>query len=443
VGESILEAAAEQASLALPATDDLTTGRRSGFPREAGALHCEEVPLADLAARWGTPLYVYSAGAMRERYHLLQTALAPLPHLIAYSVKANGNLAVLRTLAALGAGADIVSAGELHRALLAGIPPDRIVFSGVGKTVAELAAALNAGIRCFNVESEGELRALAQLASATGKVAPIALRVNPDIETPTPHHYTRTGHAATKFGIPAADALRLYRLAASLSGLQVVGIDAHIGSQILDVEPYRLAVASLLELVDQLRAEQIELELLDLGGGLGISYHGGEAISASRFAQNLVPLLEAAGLTLVVEPGRFIVAEAGVLLTRVLYLKEGGGKRFVITDAGMNDLLRPSHYSGYHAVEPVDELGRARQHVDVVGPICETGDFLALDREIELPEPGELLAICAVGAYGFSMSSTYNQRPRPAEVLVDGADARLVRRRETLEDLVAPELGLD
>jgi diaminopimelate decarboxylase len=416
--------------------------RVGGFSRRDGVLFCEEVPLAELAVRWGTPLYVYSANAIRERFRELDGALAPVPHLIAYSVKANGNLGVLRTLAALGAGADIVSGGELQRALMAGIPAERIVFSGVGKTVTELAAALDAGIRCFNVESEGELLALADLAEVTGRVAPIALRVNPDIDTPTPHAYTRTGHAATKFGIPAGEALRLYRLAARLPGIRVVGVDAHIGSQILDIEPYRLAVSHLLDLVQRLRDEGIEIELLDIGGGLGISYHGGEAISSSAFGEIVLPLVAETGLTLVMEPGRFIVGEAGVLVTRVLFVKEGGGKCFVITDAGMNDLLRPSHYSGYHAVEPVEEQGRGHRHVDVVGPICETGDFLALDREVERTEPGELLAIRAVGAYGFSMSSTYNQRPRPAEVLVNGDDARLVRRRETLDDLIAAELDI-
>jgi diaminopimelate decarboxylase len=415
---------------------------RGGFDHRDGVMHCEAVPIPELVARWGTPLYVYSAGAIRERFQELDRALEPMPHLIAYSVKANGNLGVLRTLAEMGAGADIVSAGELRRALLAGIPAERIVFSGVGKTVPELAAALTAGIRCFNVESEGELRALSDLACAMGTRAPVSLRVNPNIETPTPHHYTRTGHAATKFGIPAADAMRLYRLAAELPGLRVVGVDAHIGSQLLEVEPYRLAVLHLLELVHDLRAEGIEIELLDIGGGLGISYHGGEAISATAFADVVLPLVASAGVTLVMEPGRYIVGEAGVLVTRVLYLKEGGGKCFVVTDAGMNDLLRPSHYSGYHAVEPVEPQGRSTRHVDVVGPICETGDFLALDRDLEVPEPGELLAIRAVGAYGFSMSSTYNQRPRPAEVMVDGGDARLVRRRETVDELIAAELDL-
>lgn len=412
------------------------------FPRRDGVLFCEGVPLPDLVARWGTPLYVYSATAIRERYTELDTALAPVPHLIAYSVKANGNLGVLRTLAAMGAGADIVSGGELHRALLAEIPAERIVFSGVGKTVIELAAALDAGIRCFNVESEGELRALSDLAEMTDRTAPVALRVNPNIETPTPHAYTRTGHAATKFGIPAEDALRLYRLAVRLPGIRVVGVDAHIGSQILEVEPFRRAVVHLLELIEQLRMDGVEVEHLDLGGGLGISYEGGEAISAAAFAETVLSLIEPTGLTLVMEPGRYLVGEAGVLLTRVLYMKEGGGKRFVIIDAGMNDLLRPSHYAGYHAVDPVETHGRLRVPVDVVGPICETGDFLALDREIELSEPGELLAIRTVGAYGFSMSSTYNQRPRPAEVLVDRESAHLVRRRETVDELVAAELAL-
>jgi diaminopimelate decarboxylase len=422
--------------------ESVLTAGTEAFPRRGGVLHCESMRVSDLVARWGTPLYVYSANAIRDRYRELQTALEPVPHLIAYSVKANGNLGVLRTLAALGAGADIVSAGELQRALLAGIPAERIVFRGVGKTIHKLAAALGAGIRCFNVESEGELLALSDLASATGHRAPVALRVNPDIETRTPHAYTRTGHAATKFGIPAVEALRLYRLAASLPGIRVVGVDAHIGSQILDVGPYRLAVEHLAELVHTLRAEGMEIEMLDIGGGLGISYEGGEAISATEFRDAVVPLVRDLGVTLLMEPGRYIVGEAGVLLTRVLYVKEGGGKRFVITDAGMNDLLRPSHYAGYHAVEPVVEQGREPRQVDVVGPICETGDFLALDRTVELVEAGELLAIHAVGAYGFSMSSTYNQRPRPAEVLVDGEEARLVRRRETLDDLVVAELDL-
>ncbi len=412
------------------------------FPHRDGILFCEEVAVPDVVARWGTPLYLYSGTAIRHRYQELDRALAPVPHLIAYSVKANGNLAILRLLGEMGAGADIVSGGELYRARLAGIPAERIVFSGVGKTPPEMAMALDAGIYGFNVESEGELRALSELACAMGTRAPVALRINPDIESPTPHAYTRTGHAATKFGIPAAQARDLYRLAADLPGIVVRGVDVHIGSQILEVEPYRLALLHVLNLVEDLRREGIDLEYLDLGGGLGISYTGQEGISADTFAEGILPHIADTGLTLVLEPGRYIVGAAGILATRVLYVKEGGGKRFVITDAGMNDLLRPSHYSGWHAVEPVELQGRRRLHVDVVGPVCETGDFLALDREVEMPEPGELLVIHTVGAYGFSMSSTYNQRPRPAEVLVEGGEAILVRRRETLDDLVAGEMGL-
>ena len=412
------------------------------FQRIGGVLHCEEVPLPELVAKWGTPLYVYSAGAIQARYRELDAALEPVPHLIAYSVKANGNLGVLRTLAAMGAGADIVSGGELHRALLAGIPAERIVFSGVGKTVHELAAALRAGIYAFNVESEGELCALSDLACAMGTKASVALRVNPDVDTPTPHAYTRTGHAATKFGIAAERARDLYCIAAKMPGIRVRGIDVHIGSQILEVAPYRAALRYVLDLAHDLRQDDVELEFLDLGGGLGISYGGEPRVSAAEWAAEIVPAVAETGLRLVVEPGRFLVGEAGALLSRVLYVKEGGGKRFVILDAGMNDLLRPSHYSGWHAVEPVEQPGRARARVDVVGPICETGDFLALDREMEVPKPGELLAVMTVGAYGFSMASQYNQRVRPAEVLVDGAGAALVRRRETLDDLVAAEVGL-
>lgn len=408
-----------------------------------GRLHIEEVAATRLVQEHGTPLYVYSRAAVLGRYRRFADAFAPLDPLIAFSVKANGNLSILRLLAREGAGADIVSGGELYRAQLAGIPAERIVFSGVGKTVTELAAALDAGIRCFNVESEGELRALSELATATGRTAPIALRVNPDIESPTPHAYTRTGHAATKFGIPYAAALPLYEVAAKLPGIRIVGVDAHIGSQILEVEPYALAVARLLELVDELRAAGIDLEHLDLGGGFGIAYEEEAGPDAADFAAALIPELVEARIGIVLEPGRFIVGPAGVLLTRVLYLKEMSGKTFVITDAGMNDLLRPSHYSSYHAVVPAEvHEERPQQVVDVVGPICESGDFLALDRPLERPAPGELLAIGAVGAYGFSMASTYNARPRPAEVLVEGDSFRLIRERERQEDLIRGELEL-
>ncbi len=424
MGESVLMAA--------PSTD---------FHYEDGKLRCERVGIEELVGALGTPLYVYSRRGIVERLHEFRSAFSPLDPLIAYSVKANGNLSLLRLLGQEGAGADIVSGGELFRARTAGIAPERIVFSGVGKTVTELAAALEAGIYGFNVESEGELRELASLGETMGVRAPVALRVNPDIESPTPHAYTRTGHRATKFGIPTEDALRLYRAAAQLPGILLRGIDVHIGSQIVEVDPYRRALEHVLALVDELRRDGIELEYVDLGGGFGVPYEGETGTSARAFGEVLGPLVEESGLRLVLEPGRYIVAPAGALLTRVLYLKEMGGKTFVITDAGMNDLLRPSHYASYHRVSPV-ELHPAREEavVDVVGPICESGDFLALDRRLERPCEGELLAVGTTGAYGFSMASTYNARLRPAEVLVDGDSYRVIRRRESYEDLVRGEI---
>lgn len=412
------------------------------FQLRDGTLHCEDVPVDELVTEYGTPLYIYSKRAFVERYRTLERAFEGANPMIAYSVKANGNLSILRLLAEEGAGADIVSGGELHRALQAGIPAERIVFSGVGKTVTEMAEALSAGIYAFNVESEAELRSLSALAHASGHEAPIALRVNPDIETPTPHAYTRTGHRATKFGVPSEDALSLYRLAERLPGIRVRGIDLHIGSQITEVEPYRRALVHVLEIAKAIQAEGIPLEFVDMGGGFGIAYDDEDegAATAQDFADVIVPGVVESGLDLVLEPGRFIAGPAGVLLTRVLYIKEMGGKTFVITDAGMNDLLRPSHYAGYHIVEPAEEYpGREPMRVDVVGPICETGDFLALDRELPRVEQGETLAVRTVGAYGFVMASQYNARPRPAEVLVDGAEARLIRRRETYTDLIRGE----
>ena len=413
------------------------------FEYRDGLLHCEGVSAERLVAEYGTPLYVYSENAILERYRSFTEAFAAVQPLIAYSVKANGNLAVLRLLAQAGAGADIVSGGELYRARLAGIATERIVFSGVGKTITELAAALDAKIYAFNVESEGELRMLSGLAVTMNTRAPIALRVNPDVETATPHHYTATGHRQTKFGIPYAEAEHLYREAAKLPGILVRGVDVHIGSQILDVAPYRLAITRVLELVDRLRARGIVLEFIDVGGGFGVSYDGESGPAPADFATGLVPLLQQSGLRTVFEPGRYIVGPAGILLTRVLFMKQMGGKTFVITDAGMNDLLRPSHYASYHRIEPAERIaGRETMPVDVVGPICESGDFLALDRPLRRVEPGELLAIGTAGAYGFSMSSTYNARPRPAEVMVAGSAHRLIRRRETYDDLVQGEVEL-
>ena len=415
----------------------------SAFQYRDERLHCEDVPLEHIVAEHGTPLYVYSESDIIARYRAFDEAFAPLDRLIAYSVKANGNLAVLQVLERLGAGADIVSGGELHRARLAGIPSERIVFSGVGKTLIELAAALDAGIYSFNVESEGELRSLSALAATMNRSAPVALRVNPDVETKTPHHYTSTGHKATKFGVPYAEARRLYQLAATLPGIRVRGVDAHIGSQIVDVEPYRLSVERILDLVTTLHGDGIPLEFIDIGGGFGISYDEEHSPDASDFADVLKPMIGQSGLRLLLEPGRFIVGPGGMLLTRVLYIKDMADKTFVITDAGMNDLLRPSHYASYHRVAPAERHeGRAQRTVDIVGPICESGDFLALDRPLEMPEMGELLAISTAGAYGFSMASTYNARTRPAEVLVRGDTHRLIRRRETYDDLVRGEVEL-
>jgi diaminopimelate decarboxylase len=413
------------------------------FHYENDRLLCEDVPAEVLVAEYGTPLYVYSRGALLERYHEFVRAFAPLDPLVAFSVKANGNLSVLRLLARAGAGADIVSGGELHRARLAGVPGERVLFSGVGKTAREMTAALEAGIFAFNVESAGELDLLAELARARGTRAPVALRVNPDIESPTPHHYTRTGHRTTKFGIAYEDARALYRRAAQSAGIAVRGIDVHIGSQIREPEPYARAMERIVELVNELRADGIALDFVDAGGGFGVAYEDDEGPAAAQFAAVIRPLVEETGLRLVLEPGRYIAGPAGLLLARVLYVKSSAGKTFVITDAGMNDLLRPSHYASYHRVEPVQRhAGRAVRNVDVVGPICETGDFLALDRPLASPEPGELLAIGTVGAYGFAMASTYNARPRPAEVMVEGAGHRLIRRRETMDDLVRGEIDL-
>ncbi len=414
--------------------------RDSMFRYRGDVLHCDDVSTEALAAEFGTPLYVYSGTGILDRYQAFDAAFEPLDRLIAYSVKANGNLSILRLLAGQGSGADIVSGGELHRALAAGIPAERIVFSGVGKTVAEMEAALDAGILAFNVESEGELRRLSEVAATRGVVAPVALRVNPDIESPTPHRYTRTGHLQTKFGIPGEDALRLYGSMRELPGVEPVGIDAHIGSQILEPEPYRRALLHLLDIVSELRDRDVELRYLDLGGGFGVDYGDGEEPEAAAFAELVVPHMATSRMTLVLEPGRTIVGPEGVLLTRVLYLKEMGGKTFVIADAGMNDLLRPSHYEAYHRIDPARRTDRPDVRADVVGPVCETGDFLALDRAMVRPEPGDILAVRTAGAYGFTMASTYNARPRPAEVLVEGSDARLIRARETQDDLVRGEL---
>ncbi len=417
-------------------------GIAPGFPRVEGALHCRTLALEGLAERFGTPLYVYDAQGIEARVRHFRETFSGVEFLLAYSVKANGNLAVLNRIGAAGAGADIVSGGELHRALAAGIPGDRIVFAGVGKTEFEMEAALRAGVHAFHVESDGELARLEAVATRLGTPAPVAIRVNPDVESPTPHEYTRTGHAASKFGVPVSEAKELYRQADAASHLRVRGIGAHIGSQIVDVDPYTDALAVLLAMADELAADGVELEYLDLGGGFGVGYDGEPGLPLEELAAAVVPELSRRDLRLVLEPGRSVVGHAGVLLTRVHYVKRSGGKTFVITDGGMTELLRPSHYGGWHRIEPVQSPpgeGREVVPVDVVGPVCETGDFLARGRPLPLPRPGELLAVGTAGAYGFAMASNYNSRLRPAEVLVEDGRALLVRRRETLDELVRGE----
>jgi len=410
------------------------------FPRVGGAVHCGEVPAEDLAERFGTPLYVYDLAWIRGRVASFHDAFAGVDHLLAYSVKANGNLSILRELNALGCGADITSGGELFRAIRAGIPADRIVFAGVGKTTEEIAAALEHGILAFNVESRPELERIEEVARAQGVRARFGVRVNPDVLASTPHRYTATGHAETKFGVPWTKTPELYEWALEKEHLAPVGIDVHIGSQIVDPDPYVRALDRVLELAGELRALGVRLEYLDIGGGFGISYDDKPALDIARLASSIVPRVAESGLRLILEPGRSLVGDAGVLLTRVQYVKRSEAKTFVIVDGGMSELIRPSHYGGYHEIQLVSSPERrAPETVDVVGPICETGDFLALDRAIDMPEAGELLAVRTAGAYGFAMASNYNGRRRPAEVLVDGHEVRLVRRRETFEDLIRGE----
>jgi diaminopimelate decarboxylase len=416
---------------------------RAPFARaDGGALACEGVLLDDIAERVGTPAYVYSAAAVRGQYEKLAHALAGVPHRIHYSVKANSSLAVLGLLRELGAGVDIVSGGELHRALAAGFAGADVVFSGVGKTEREIAEALAAGVRFLNVESEAELRAIDRVAAELGVRAPVALRVNPEVEVDTPHPYTRTGERGNKFGIEIAEAVSVAHLALGMEHVRLVGFDMHIGSQVSSVEPYVHGLGRLLDLVRHMRAAgATELAVLDLGGGFAVTYESEVESDLRGFAELLRPAVEDWALDVVLEPGRYLVGNAGALLTRVLYRKRSGGKEFVITDAGMTELLRPSHYNAYHRIEPVAAAADARGRVvaDVVGPVCESGDFLALDREIADVEAGALLAVHSAGAYGYAMSSNYNSRPRPAEVLVDGDRFAVITERETYEDLVRRE----
>jgi diaminopimelate decarboxylase len=412
----------------------------SGFARTAsGELVCEGVSLEAIADAVGTPTYVYSSRAIRDQYDALDRALSPVPHRVHYSMKANGNLAVLRLLQQRGAGVDIVSGGELFRAQQAGFSADSLVFSGVGKSPQELREALRAGILMFNVESFFELDQLNEIARDMGLRAPIALRVNPEVKVDTPHHYTRTGERGNKFGIPFDEAVEAARRALQMPNIELRGLDMHVGSQVFQLEPYRDGLVRLLELYEQMRAiGATEIRYLDIGGGFAVSYDDEQPLDLDALAAALLPKIQKSGLSLIVEPGRYIVGNAGVLLARVMHRKKAAGKEYIITDAGMNDLVRPSHYDAYHAVEAV-QAREERSIVDVVGPVCESGDFIALDREVEDVEAGDLIVVRTTGAYGYVMSFNYNSRPRVAEVLVDGDRFAVVTRRESYEDLVRLE----
>lgn len=420
-----------------------SSSRPFHYLEPGSALHCENVSLEALARRYGTPLYIYSGDQIAERLGLFQQALAGRDHLVCYAVKANSALAILKLLADRGAGFDIVSGGELERVLAAA--PEaagRVVFSGVGKTVAEIDLALTVGILEFNVESEAELVQLAARARKLRRVARFALRVNPDVFADT-HPYISTGLREHKFGIDIRKALEIYKSVAGNRWLEAHGVSVHIGSQIRSAQPFGKAMERVAKLVGQLKREGIVLKSIDAGGGLGIDYHGGAFDAAARVAEYAAAIQQA--LTgfegrLLIEPGRFLVAQAGALVARVLTVKRNGKKTFVITDAAMNDLIRPALYQAHHEIVPVRRRAGRSRVVDVVGPVCESGDFFARDRKLAPLEPGDLVALLDAGAYGMSQSSNYNTRPRPAEVLVEGGKARLIRRRETIADLLAPEI---
>jgi diaminopimelate decarboxylase len=436
VGKSILtrRASAKQAEGTAPV--------ESAPPPDGLGARLEGVPLTTIAREIGTPCYVYSAAGIREQYAQLRDALGKLDARLHYSVKANSSIAILSLLRNLGAGLDIVSGGELFRALKAGYTGKDIVFSGVGKTEREMEEALRAEVLLFNVESEQELHALDRVANRLGVKAPVALRVNPEVLVDTPHPYTRTGEKGMKFGIPFDEALSVGKIAATLPNIRLLGLDMHVGSQISQFAPYEVGLQRLLHLRREIElSTKVRLEYLDIGGGLAVTYDAERSVDVRQFGKVISALVGGSGLRIILEPGRFLVGNAGVLLTRVLYRKRSGGKEFIITDAGMTDLLRPSHYNAFHRIEAVKPTGRTTV-ADVVGPICESGDFLALDRQIDDAAPGDLLAVQSTGAYGFVMASNYNSRPRPAEVLVDGDRFAVITRRESYDDLTRNELAV-
>jgi diaminopimelate decarboxylase len=397
-------------------------------------LYAEGVPVRKIVEKAGTPLYIYSYRTLTRHFHAFNKAFSGYPHIICFALKANSNIAVLKLLARQGSGADVVSGGELHLALKSGIPAKKIVYAGVGKTDEEIAYALKSRILMFNVESSDELKAIDKIAKRLKRTAPIALRVNPDISAST-HPYIATGLKKHKFGIPIEHALQYYNLADSLRNIKILGIHKHIGSQITKISPFVDALKKVLVLAHNLRSQGIAIDYLNIGGGLGIPYNDIVPPHPEDLAKAILPLLKKYNFTLILEPGRSISGNAGVLITRVLYLKKQFNKEFAIVDAGMNDLLRPSLYNAYHSILHVKKNKRSKTVVDVVGPICESGDFFAKDRKMNRPQQRDLLAIMGTGAYGFSMSSHYNSRPKPAEVLVKGRDFFVIREREHYKDL--------
>lgn len=413
------------------------------FEYRNGEMFAEAVPLERIAKEVGTPAYVYSLATLKRHFRVFDEAFSKVPHIVCFSVKANSNIALLRAFAKQGSGFDIVSAGELFRALKAGADPKRIVFSGVGKKKAEIEYALKSEILMFNVESEHEMVALNDIARGIGKRAPISLRINPDVD-PQTHPYISTGMKKAKFGVDIARSLESYKKAMSLPNLEVVGVDCHIGSQLTSVSPFIDALARVREYLDRvlvgsLKKEGARIRYLDLGGGLGISYKDEMPPHPEEYANAIIGGLEGLDVTLILEPGRVIVGNAGILLTEVQYIKETDDKKFVIVDAGMNDLIRPALYGSYQAIQAVVERNSEKIIADVVGPICESGDFFAKDREISRPQRGDLLAVMSAGAYGFTMASNYNSHPKPPEVLVDGDTYYVIRARESLDDLIRGE----
>ncbi len=428
MGEGVLSRTSQDALLA-----------DAGLARRGRSLEAGGVALAEIAAEVATPTYVYNTDVIRERYRRLDAALAPVPHRICYAVKANSNLAVLRLLAELGSGADIVSGGELARALAAGFAPEQIVFSGVGKTPEELREAVRVGVGYINVESREELELLGCIASDAGREVTVGIRVNPAVTAET-HPYISTGGRGIKFGIPTDQVVAAAEYVARHPRLKLGALAMHLGSQLVDTRPFEEGLGRLLELLDRLRLAGLPTPpAIDVGGGLGVRYAEERAMDVDRLAAAVLPMLAPTGLTVVFEPGRFLVGPAGILLTRVLYRKHSGGKEFVIVDAGMNDLVRPSYYQAYHEIVEVEAASRPPQRVDVVGPVCETGDFLALDRMLPGLTAGELLAILGAGAYGFVMASNYNTRPRPAEVIIEDGRYWVARARERVSDLLDRE----